>query len=489
MKKILMLAVGVSQFLLLPQINAVTETKKIITVPEDFEIKNGLLGLDRDAHLMMSEKIAQDFQLTDAVNKIRNFLGISQRTFAYKDHKKFEYMVSLELKRQIFQQPMVAKKSNETLYNIISNDKDKFIALGLFPDYSYHRIVYSTDGGSSWIYTNISAQEVKYMNGKFFAFGAEKIEDGKNEGFFCGRREGVDIYVSNDGIAWDPFFELSKNNKAFGDKVADFTMACGDDRYVMVTENGTVFTKREHDKDWAKSPKKIDEEIPTDVYFSFPPCKDGNLSNLKIIYARKIFALQFDKEWQTFYYTSKDGIDWKYVKNHNVVRGFDVRPRYLVGGSFGFAHIDDRGELYYSPSGDAWHKVELPKENDTSGDFLPLLSIDHSVFAALNPSLFPEDFYQVTHRDSSPFTRDFKKVIYFASSFYGDMFIALTAYDNYALLGIPVADYIKWSWAELKISFAEKPIKNQDIECINCVGKKIIIQEKSSYFADLRVLL
>ncbi|MDR3179760.1 MAG: hypothetical protein LBT70_02570 [Holosporaceae bacterium] len=480
MKKILMFAAYASQLLLLPQTNAVNETKKEIIVSKDFEVKNGLQGFDRDLYLMVAKKVAQYSRPEHAVNNIRNLLGISQETLAHKNHNKFEYMVSPELKKQIFQRPMEASKIPLWTNSIARNDIDTLVAIGYSSNLRGNCLMYSRDEGDSWQNTNIFAKEVKYINGKFFAFGTERIKNKKEIDIF---KERVDISVSNDGITWTPFFELSKSNGTFFGKSPHSStfhnpplpdidisrktpytnvMAYGDGKYIMVTGNGTVLTKTEHGEEWKKNSTAITDFVPLDekdtkiwekwsyktptlVYYD---PEDKRLKDAEIIYARGNFVLKFSYRNKTHFCTSKDGIIWKHVKSDNFS---NFIARNLVGGSRGFAYIGEENQLYYSQSGDTWAKVKLPAELDKPGYF--------------------------------------NKVIYLDSSFYGNMFIALATYGNYALLGIPAADDIKWSWTKLKISLFGRSIESHNIQYINCVGKKIIIKGQDMCLQDFRAQL
>ncbi|MDR3179648.1 MAG: hypothetical protein LBT70_02000 [Holosporaceae bacterium] len=439
MKKILMLAVGASQLLLLPQINAVTETKKIITVPEDFEIKNGLQGLDRDAHLMIAEKIAQNFQLTDAVNKIRNFLGISQRTFAYKGHKKFEYMVSAELKRQIFQQPIEVNIGSSIPEVLASDDKNTIIAedSGIF----FRCLKCSVDRGQTWYETNIQATEVKYMNGKFFAFNAKKI---KEQSCWEFSKENIDeqgILVSEDGMTWTSFFKPSSQRIE--------TMAYGNDKYVMVTREGQMFTKtKDSGSEWKKSSTsfvdlvdldKRREEAEKSIHCAtLCPLDDHRPEDKEIVFARGKFLLRLSYKQKTYFCASTDGENW-------VSRISNEQVKNLVGGPLGFACLGKDGYLYYSSSGDYW-------------DTIP------------------------------PKSGEFSRVIYFNSSFYGDMFIASAAWQQ-VLVGIPRTNYIEWSWIKLK---SPSNMLNQTIKSIkevNCIGEKIIIKGENMDFQSFMAQL
>ncbi|MDR3179650.1 MAG: hypothetical protein LBT70_02010, partial [Holosporaceae bacterium] len=161
---------------------------------------------------------------------------------------------------------------------------------------------------------------------------------------------------------------------------------------------------------------------------------------IEIVYAGGVFVLKFEGENKVFICTSIDGISWKLVKVEDFPGFFCFSG--IVGGPLGFVYKGEGSRLYYSPSGNDWAEVTLPE--------WPGGEVDHT-------------------------SEGFARVLYVASSFYGDMFIALPYRGEYALLGTQGKEGITWSWINLNISFSGMPVGSQNIRYISCVGKKIII--------------
>ncbi|MDR3179294.1 MAG: hypothetical protein LBT70_00115 [Holosporaceae bacterium] len=440
MKKILILAIGAFQLLPLPQINAVNGYGEI-AVPENYEVKNGLLGFDRDTFIFLGGTVARGSTFANAQKNVKKLFGINKRTLKHWDHLLFKTTVPgevenrKELGKRVLQQPVAAIKiSNGAKRTWASNDAGTLVGEGL---------AYSTDGGKHWNNIDICARKVKYMDGKFFAFGAERMIENEKWGFVMKSdfgRSMADIYVSNDGIEWAPFFELTKENeKAFGPSIFHNVMAYGNDKYIMVTGNGKVLTKgKDNGSKWEEnsdlsgffnSERLQGAEMP----FFYPSGK--NNPNVKeIVYGGENFVLKFplgNKE--TYFCAGTNGVSWEVVQEDKLAKN-------LVGGPLGFAYLGEGNRLYYSPSGKGWDKVKLPGM-------------------------------------AGGVSESFRQVMYIDSSFYGDMFIALP-YNmaSYVLVGTKDQQGIAWSWVRLNISFSEKPVRNQDIEYIYCIGKKIIIE-------------
>ncbi|MDR3179296.1 MAG: hypothetical protein LBT70_00125 [Holosporaceae bacterium] len=424
MKKILMLAVGASQLLLLPQINAANGAgNQEIAVSEDYEIKNGVQGLDRDAFISVARKVAKGSLPGNGNTKVRRLQGISDETFEHQKHNNFKCEVPQELKnrkelgKRVLQQSVEAIEVPDGSFIVASNDKNTLIRRD-HPDF----LEYSTDGGQTWQKSDIGALEITHMNGKFFAFGAQKTK---------GSDGGLDTFVSEDGIIWGLFLKQGTNNSG-----RIVTMAYGNDKYVMITKSGQVLTKTENGEL---------EKNPDNHIFSFPSFKlepgNENFQDVKIIYAGGNFVLRFLYRNEPYTYTSKNGINWECIENDGSRDSFTGGS--LVGGSQGLAYIGKEKQLYYSPSGNNWDKAKLPEGSKSN----------------------------------------FYKVMYVDSSFYGDMFVALPEDGPYILLGTQAQKGgITWSWIKLNISFWGGLKKSQDIEYIRCIGKKIIIAGKPSVF-------
>ncbi|MDR3179649.1 MAG: glycoside hydrolase [Holosporaceae bacterium] len=443
MKKILILVAGVSQLLLLPQINAVNEHRGI-AVPENFEVENGLLGLDRDANLKVARNVVKGSTLTTAQKRIRNLYGISEETFERQQHQYFRHVVSLELKKRVFQQQTNARPIPlDSATFMASNGVGTLVAIRhSYTHYFDDHIMYSTDEGHSWHdIENIFAKKVKYINGRFFAFGAARKEYKENSSEFVEKSE--NIYVSDDGIAWTRFFRPWTNSAKHIE-----TMAYGDGKYVVVTGDGTVFTKtkdgtwQEHSASTAglvlldEQEEKI--EKPNNSVFSLIRSRnydyeDKKLGDIEIVYARGNFVLKFtNSESITHICTSGNGINWRHVRSGE---SSDFMPGNLVGGHIGFAYKGEENQLYYSLSGNDWDKVELPEKPGKSSKI--------------------------------------HNVLYLGS--YGGVFVAPADSGADALLGIPIGDGVRWFWAELNLSLFGNPILSRLITNNNRFGKRIIM--------------
>ncbi|MDR3179295.1 MAG: hypothetical protein LBT70_00120 [Holosporaceae bacterium] len=487
MKKILMFVVGASQLLLLPQINALDEVENqrfvvpanlgvgkgllgrsivvppkfevgkgllggSIVVPQKFEVGNGLLELDRYGYSMLVGAVIKKSTPKNAEKKFRNLCGISEETNELRGMKFTLFEMALgelakqkKLKRQIFQQPIEVLGPNASKI-LASNGEKALIAIN-YSDSSNHHLMHSADGGKSWYNTAIYAEEVKYINGNFFAFGARRVKYNKNNIDFIENNE--NIYVSQYGTMWTPFFtSVTYNTKGIR------TMAYGDDKYVIVTESGHVLIKTEK-SEWKELVASVTNSVLLDEQeekinkksnnntFSFLPLRNydpgyNKLENIEIVYGRGNFVLRFSHKDKSYFYSSKDAENWKFVKSDQSKNSPMLRN--LVGGSIGFAYIGEEKQLYYSLSGDGWAKATLP----------------------VKPNML-ESFF---------------RVLYVDSSFYGDMFVALSNEGKYASQGILTANGIEWSWGELDISLPptiREPMQSRQIANIYCLDKKIVI--------------
>jgi hypothetical protein len=268
MKKMLMLAACASQLLLLPQINAMNN--KII---QDFEIDNGILGFlvsDRDAYFHLLGRVAH----FNGATSVRELSGVCEETaesmrklaneFKKRSAKKvvteqrgcitrFIMMVEVLRNREIniFQQrtsTLVLPNDMTCLAGFIhANNNDVLIAtwggvpmilraLRMAADYSV--IMYRSSKSNRWKLcdNDLLARKIERINKYLFAFcvrGKPVMNTFSND---------ENIYTSKNGIDWSPFFQLP--NPA--------AMTHDGNKYMVVTEDGTLFTK-EGDTEWQKN--------------------------------------------------------------------------------------------------------------------------------------------------------------------------------------------------------------------------------------------
>jgi hypothetical protein len=445
MKKMLMLAACASQLLLLPQINAMND--KIIKVSKDFEIDNGVQGLDRDTYSEVARVIVKVFPKS-AVTSFRNFYGFSDEIFALTTQVNFRTEFGLVLSAvqnriiNIFQRKTVANEifsEKNTLFmtpylhsvfNTIlfasygrrcsgsggmNNCKDEiFFESRCLSFGNKSKTLYSYGMGFPCKGNGQPVKRVERINGELFAFleGPHK--------------RGIDVYVceiSRYKVSLVPFFtqDTFKLWPADLDIESQNVMAYGNNKYVIMTGNGIAYVKTEV---WKRHETSIFEMLKSRI--GSKNIKNSNvLRNIKMVYGNGMFVLTFNYEYKTYFYTSRNGEDWEYKKTGT---GYDDMPIVSIAGSqLGFTYVSYSGNLYYSESADIWIRVE---------------------------------------KDGFP---SFSKVFGLDSQFFKGSFVVVTDENNNILLGTRVkGGGIGWFKTELSIFFYKTLERSGTINNIIC---------------------
>ncbi|MDR3155726.1 MAG: hypothetical protein LBT90_01310 [Holosporaceae bacterium] len=276
MKKILMFAIYGAHLLPSFPINAAELLKKPIIVPNEYQIDNGLMGLERDIAIQLMREITQNSQLNDAEKKIRNIIGISQDTLHWIKHKNFLCMVPPVLKfKHLLEQPLITKKilgELDSLRSVASDGMHIFVATGAF--YRNNIVISSNNDGETWNLTKVFNEntrwsEVMYADGKFIVSYSKYV------------------YVSKDGVNWQQVLD--------SDGIISVTY--GNDKFVAVAENGDVFSS-------------IDGYEWTPPVKAFPTLHENPFDRHRVAYANGIFVFAYKSSSTMKFFTSEDGVTW-----------------------------------------------------------------------------------------------------------------------------------------------------------------------------------
>jgi hypothetical protein len=372
MKKMLMFMICGIQCLLPPEANA---TKPI----DEFEIKNGILDVNRDVKFLLKGAVARRLSPKKADKAIRELTGIAGEEIRgkgepydeYKHENYKSYVVPAMMFHKAFSKPLIEREiklDSYYPYHAASNG-NVFVTMG------YNYILYSNDGGKNWNKSNCTIEApcgLVYAKGVFVTADADHI------------------YTSEDGNKWKIYqkppqviFRHRDNSWGSVNYVGNIFIVTDNYGRVFTSENGYV---------WEKT--NLFNKVTGDMMNNHHSIHRVGKTTLYVSLSRHVSASDNVRYWRLkekmpsyYYLTTDNGLSWNRYNNEMFFTSCANNDRMFV-----FA--GKKGKIYSSSNGINWTTTQLETEsnfarikyiagNRHEGGIFIALTEDRSIFIGI----------------------------------------------------------------------------------------------------------